>query len=481
MDISPAACMYAVVCSQATKLLWPKAYQTLLTKYETKWPGRVMAVTYSADSDLFSTLTSLSELKPTYTCFLAHHSECNKRYVQSVHKLTRAFDSSNTYSDTVWGILTGLVEEDCLYSLKQEPLTISRVVGNCPLSLEKFNSGVWFSETEQRVAWRKFSSTPVCRETCSPDITDILLGEIGADRSASLEEGVDMIVTSGHATESELNLGYCFKSGQLCCYDSHLYGCPLQGDNRKLVCLSKNPKILSAAGNCLMGHIPRENCMALAWLHSACVTQMVGYVVPTWYGYGGWGVHKYFINNPGNMSFAEAYFANQQSLLQQLDGLQTQTPIESHEQVYKTRFGVIPSLQNSQEISGLSYDQDTTVFYGDPAWEARLSPKPELWDFTVQIQKNEPFTETTENGEKWNHWLFRIETLRPGQWDCPTADDKDTSPGRPPIYVFPSRVLKAKLLKGHAVVTCNFVMMLLSGSFTAGKTFEVNFATCTCV
>lgn len=481
MELSPSPCMYAIVCSQATKELWPRAHRELTIKYESKWSGRVRAVTYPSDSDLLSSLPTLAELKPTYTCFLAHHSECDKTYVQNVHKLTRELDPTTHYTDTIWGILTGLDEEDCLYTVKQEPLVIRRVVGNCPLPLEKFNSGVWFSESEQSVAWRKLPTGPTYQETCPPDVTEDLLREIGARRctSDSLEEGVDMIVTSGHATENELNLAYCFDGGQFRCCDSHLYGFPLHGDKQKLTCVNRNPKILSAAGNCLMGHIPRENCMALAWLHSACVTQMVGYVVPTWYGYGGWGVHKYFINNPGNMSFAQAYFANLQSLIHKLDDLQAPAPsVECHEQVYRTNFGVKSSVPSSSELLGLSYDQDTTVLYGDPAWQAQLTPKPDLWDFTLQVLKGDPFTIVTASGEEWSHWLLRIKTLRSGQWDCPIGDDKTTSPGRPPVYVFPSRVSNAKFEKGHrAVVTCNFVLVVLSGSFVAGETFELHYST----
>ena len=51
-------------------------------------------------------------------------------------------------------------------------------------------------------------------------------------------------------------------------------------------------KVYSAAGNCLMGNINSDHCMALAWMRSAGVRQMFGYTVPTWFGFGGWGVHR---------------------------------------------------------------------------------------------------------------------------------------------------------------------------------------------
>ena len=64
-----------------------------------------------------------------------------------------------------------------------------------------------------------------------------------------------------------------------------------------------------------MGHIVDENSMALAWMHSASVVQMTGYIVSTWFGYGGWGVNTYLCEEPGAMTFSEAFFANQQALL----------------------------------------------------------------------------------------------------------------------------------------------------------------------
>jgi hypothetical protein len=57
---------------------------------------------------------------------------------------------------------------------------------------------------------------------------------------------------------------------------------------------------------------------ALAFLNSAGVYQMVGYTVPTWYGYGGWGMLDYFLEQPGRFTLSEAFFANQQAFIHRL-------------------------------------------------------------------------------------------------------------------------------------------------------------------
>lgn len=371
-------------------------------KYEAVWPGRVRTVLYKSDHPseasghhaVRHSLGQLSSLRPHYCCFLAHHSECSKLFVQEVNRMTRELDTSHPYTDTIWGILTGFVEEDVISTLEQKPLLIGRVVANCPVDLEKFRAGVWFSESEQGSSYCKVSrESKVTKERCPDDATELIACEISderrsCDKNNPSERGVDMIITSGHATEKDWNIAYCFKGGKFLCNKGQLYGSTLAGRNIDLR-RSQNPKVLSAAGNCLMGHISDENCMALGWMHSAKVVQMVGYVEPTWFGYGGWGVHKYFINNPGSLSLAESFFANQQSLLHELHSKfsveEVETQIGNHRSVYDMCFNTSSSGGRgvSRECCGLIYDRDNVVFYGDPAWRAEMESNPEVYDYTL--------------------------------------------------------------------------------------------------
>ena len=409
--------MYAIVCSESTSSVWPTAVLKLREKYERKWPGQVHVLTYPTSSEhqssstipaFQSCLPRLSELRPCYCCFLAHYSEIDKGFVRDVNKLTRQFDPSNPYTDTVWGILTGLAEEDVLFAIRQDPLVIHRVVGNCPIDLEKFSSGMWFSEFQQGASFRKElpvqSSSPavlelntshssasasphtaVIEETCPSDATLLLASEISSPRRPESNQGVDMIISSAHATERDWNIGYAFRSGKFLCNGGQLYGLSLEGEKMDIQ-QTGSAKILSAAGNCLMGYICDEDCMALAWMHSANVVQMVGYVEPTWFGYGGWGVHNYFINNPGSMTFSTAFFANQQSLLYLLHSKYSQhveTSLGEHKQVYSKCFNTTHTAKEemSRECSGLLYDRDNVAFYGDPAWEASLAESREVYHY----------------------------------------------------------------------------------------------------
>ena len=475
--------MYAIVCSDLTKRIWPDAYAKLKAKYDLKWPGRVRTVTYDDGAAVSQSLPALAELKPSYTCFLAPHSECGREYVKSINRLTRELDPSTPYTDTVWGILTGLVEEDVLFALRQQPLEVKRVIGNCPVDLDRFESGVWYSECRQGVSTRKKAGQEkAVEEACPLDTTAVIAGHLSAQRDVGRDEGVDMVISSGHATEANWDIAYTFRGGQFRCSRGLLYGRCVDGVKIDLE-RTRNPKILSAAGNCLMGHVAGEDCMALGWMHSASVVQMMGYVVPTWFGYGGWGVHKYFINNPGAMSFAEAFFANQQSLINELcssyspEGDATSVSVEDHNAIYRRCFNTseTASPNLSRDCSGLLYDQNNVAFYGDPAWEARLAPNPASWHYESKLSQTSQ--QPDENG--WIRWEYSVLTLKEGHWTCSVPDDKMTSPGRPPVLVFPCSVQGVKLLEGNAVVTRRFLLLPLSGAFQAGEVYRTSFATCT--
>ena len=56
-----------------------------------------------------------------------------------------------------------------------------------------------------------------------------------------------------------------------------------------------------------MGNIDGQDAMALAWMNDAGVKQMLGYTVPTWFGYQGWGVLDYFVEQPGRYTLTEAF------------------------------------------------------------------------------------------------------------------------------------------------------------------------------
>ena len=441
--------MYAVVCSKATNEQWGKAIECLRAKHNAVWGDKVDVIRYN--HDVKEALPELQRLRPSYSCFVAVHSECSEQFVRSIHSLTREIDVSNPYTDTLWGILTGQEESDVIRTIQQDALHVKRILGGTGVNLKKFQSGVWYSEGDQGVAFRKkLGSTETVKESCPPDATACIVAELSSNRDEENDKGVDMIITSGHATEQDWSIGYSFPSGKLVPVDGNMYGKTLKGDMLP-VKHRNNPKVYSACGNCLMGHITEKNCMALAWMHTSNVVQMTGYINSTWFGYAGWGIHTYFIDNPGMMTFAESFFANQQSLLAKLHREYHQFAGEDGVPSGK------PTL--TRECAGLLYDKDSVAFYGDPAYESRLVTKQDEWSYNVTVTKLDPVDVSTG----WSKWQIKVRTKRDGSFS------------RPPVYIFPCTVSEYKVIKGEAVINCRFILLPLAGHYTADKEFIVEY------
>ena len=435
---------YVIVCSERAKREWPNALTELQKKYSSKWPGLVETITYPHSDTLETTcLPRLSELRPSYTCFFTHYKDCSRNFVKTVHQLCRQIDSTNPFTDTMWGIMTGLEEEDLLFAIKQEPLTVQRVLGGTPVKLSNFESGSWYSEGEACASFHKSRDEKKDRKVkCPQDTTEILINELSKERHIANEVGVDMMVTSGHATESDWQIGYTYRNGQFVCMSSHLMGKSMDGSLYP-VTHNGSPKVLSAAGNCLMGHIKSPNCMALAWMHSVGVVQMTGYVEPTWFGFMGWGVHDYFINVPGAYSFSESFFANNQALIAKLHSKYPQQGDKDYEDVKKC------SVEVDKDCLGLLFDRDVVAFYGDPAYEAKLLNKPESHPYTIAVNSLSPTSSSVEAGmdDGWSLHELLITVNK--------------VPGRPVVHLFPRSVKRYRILEGDVgvVITCRFVLV----------------------
>ena len=311
----------------------------------------------------------------------------------------------------------------------------------------------------------------------------------------------DMIITSGHARESEWNVGFRYPAGQFRASrdDGSLWahtdalgpdavratdnnalhaGLSSVANHREITAWPK-PKVYSAAGNCLMAHVNSERCMALAWMKSAGVVQMMGYTVPTWFGFAGWGTHRYLWGNVGQLTFAEAWFANQQALQMRLAQLEAKKALVStaRDGGGDGDGGGAGALTTAEEfeLKGLIFDADATVLYGNPCWEARMvacsDGRPDY--YTIDLVALPPDGEaatTGPSGECRTLFEVRVVTLQSGSWTPTCADDKDTLPGRPPFLLHGRQLSAIDVGTGAGlVVTGLFLMVPLEGSFKKGQ------------
>lgn len=414
---------YCVVCSKSTMQNgeWQKVVSTLVQKHE--------ANVLHYESSPSEVINELRQQFPRYSCFVAKPDECSREFVADVHKLTRTYDD-DPYTDTFWGILTGYDANNALkIAQHNEPLTIRRIASGTEVALEMCEQGLWYDELVQNKFVRKQDGR--IEQLHGPDDTTAAL----VDTLNTYEP--DLFVTSGHATERNWQIGFRYRNGYFKSSAGQMYGEDTQ--RKRLEIKSNNPKVYLPIGNCLMGHIDGPDAMALAWMNDAGVRQMIGYTVPTWFGYGGWGVLDYFVEQPGRYNLTEAFFANHQALLH---AIETETG----------------------SLRGLKFDRDVVAFYGDPKWEARMADAPMAYDQTLTVH-DDRYTMTV--------------TPKQGADSFKPINTNGAQRGwRPIVHWLPHRINNVRIVSGSdlkPVITDDFVLIPNPRNCDDQRRYEVIF------
>lgn len=446
---------YAVVVSEKTKndADWKKVVEALQEKH------RGQVVVYATNVE--ESLPKLRDLFPRYACFVAPPEEANRAFVAKVHQLTRKLDD-DPYTDCIWGIVTGYDAAAALRIAQwKEPLTVRKVAGGTDVALECCEEGLLYDELVKNKTVRKEKGGAKAESKGPDDTTEALVKTL-------TEYKADLFVASGHATERDWQIGFRYRNGSFRCANGQLYGLDTAG--KKYPIDSANPKVYLPIGNCLMGDIDSRDAMALAWMNSAGVKQMIGYTVPTWYGYAGWGCLDYFVEQPGRYTFAQAFFANQNALIHRLQTLSTgaeraETDANGNPKgtFSLTEQGKAEKL-TANDIRGLVYDRDTVAFYGDPAWEARMAKGPLAWEQTLT--------------EKDGVWTIVIKPNRGEKTFEPINQNGSQRGYRPIVEFLPRRIKKAEVIAGtelKPVITENFILVPNPKACEPGKAFKVVF------
>jgi zinc protease len=208
--------------------------------------------------------------------------------------------------------------------------------------------------------------------------------------------------------------------------------------------------------------------MALAFMNSAGVYQMAGYTVVTWYGYAGWGMLDYFVEQPGRYTCAEAFAASQAALIYRLqtyfpellaveDGVNYRGPI-------KVSDAARAAGLTAQDGQGLLYDRDVVAFYGDPAWAARMADGPKAWEQSLT--------------EKDGLYTFEVRPNRGAATFDPVNTNGAQRGYRPIVQFFPRRVADVKVVDGAdlgPVVADDLVLVPNPRHCEPGKAYRVTF------
>jgi len=446
---------YVVVASQATiqDPAWKNVADTLLQKHHGK------LVTY--DGSVKQSLVTLRKLRPLYTCFVAKPQSVTQQYVADIHQLTRKYND-DPFCDTFWGILTGYDAANALtIAQNNKPLTVCKVIANTSIAYEMVDEAIVYDELVQnKMIYKKSGKAPVI--TKGPDDTTQAMVE------ALNKFAPDLIVSSSHATEGDWQLGYSYPNGQFKSKAGKMTGYDM--DDNKFPVSSPNPKVYLPVGNCLMGHINDSNAMALAWMNSVGVYQMIGYTFETWYGYAGWGCMDYFVEQPGRYTLAEAFRANDCALIQRLLTYAPQAATMESELSKNPEYHGKLTAQARQDgitrddAEGLLFDRDVLAFYGDPKWEARMADAPKAWNQSL----------TQSNGI----YTFTIQANRGVKSFYPVNMNGSQRGGRPFIEFFPHRLKDFSLLDGadlKPVFADGFLLVPNPGTCDPSRKYVVRF------
>lgn len=406
---------YAVVVSEQTMAdpAWGRVVATLLRKYSDR---QATTVTWNRSPD--EALGALTTLRPRHACFVARPEEAGRGFVVAIHTLCRRIDD-DPYGDVQWGILTGFDAANALSIAETSaPLVVSRVTAGTELAMDRVVEGEWYCELKRNRMVHKDAGA-MAAEHLGPDDTTAAL-------AARLNDGVtDLFVTSGHATERDWQIGFRYKNGSFRSGGGKLWG--VESDGGKIPIESANPKVWLPVGNCLAGHIDGPDALALAFMNAAGVRQMIGYTVPTWFGYAGWGLLDYFVEQPGRFTLCEAFHANDHALVHRL---------------------VTEAAPGDEQ--GLVHDRDVVAFYGDPAWEARMADGKRSFDQTL----------TEADGT----FTLVITPLAGAASFAPVNTNGSQRGGRPIVEFLPHRIGAAEVIAGdhwRPLVTDDFVLVPL--------------------
>ncbi len=420
----PAAESYAVLVKQEVleQPAWRAVCEALLEKHA----GTLH--TYQASP--VELLPQLQADRPKFTCFVAPHQQVSREFVATVHQLTRQYDS-DPYVDTLWGTLTGYTAENALQIAQHNaPLTIRKVASGTEVALEMCEQVVCYDELVKNKFVRKTKDNEPEFLPGPSDTTAALVQSLNAYQP-------DLFITSGHATERNWQIGFSYRNGYFRSAGGQMFGEDTRGERIEID--SPNAKVYLPIGNCLMGHIDGPDAMALAWMNDVGVKQMIGYTVPTWFGYGGWGVLDYFVEQPGRYTLTEAFFANQQALLHALE-------------------------TTDKDRKGLMFDRDVVAFYGDPKWEARMATAPLAYEQSLSHADGV--------------WTLRITPNRGADSFQPINTNGSQRGYRPLVHWLPHRMQNIRLLSGselQPVITDDFVLIPNPRKSETGRVYTVEF------
>lgn len=444
MASGPAAdaAEYEILVSKATgaKPEWAAVVSALQKKHG---PGSAV-IAYDADPS--ETLGQLRKDKPRFVCVVAEPESLDRAFVVTMNRLTRKIDD-DIYGDCLWGIITGYEAKDALrIASENKPLVLKRGLHTTGCDHETLENNMVISDGAPGRVEKRDGGEPR-KDVMMPDNDE---GTVFEFQKRWDEAQPDFMVTSSHATQYNLEMPFsrglivsygnrfhALRKDQLNGFARFLGGAMFKGKEAEMIAFCETlkapvladrggrPGVWLGAGNCLLGDARRSrNSMVVTALSGGGFNQLVGYVVPSWYGRMGWGTLNVFTGQGDRLSLAEAFFLNNQDILAETQrrfpaALAVEFNEEDVETWMKKPEAVRPlaeagylAKETAKDALGLTHDRDVVAFYGDPAWRAGFA-KPDSPLYQVEFSKAEngltvTVTVTNPGKAEWKGDVFSM-------------------------------------------------------------------------
>lgn len=385
---------------------------------EWKAVGDKLAATHSGICEIWEDgekdlVRLLRKHQPRYLAIVSKPEGINAAIIRAINRATRSVDD-DPWTDCRWGLVSGNTAADAMRLAEtREPLVIKRSLTTTGINLALVESGLTLSDGAQGAYTRKEPGGKT--EEGMWDEAKLPGGTVPMFADYWNKHDPQLIVSSSHATQYNLEmpwgLGLIASHGgkfhvltrqQRNEFARFLGGAMFTGDPKKLgewidttkaptLMPCKSPRVWHAAGNCLIGDARGTGeSMAITALSSG-FRQMVGYVVPTWYGNNGWGSLKLWQESRGGLNLSESFYLNLQSLMDEtinrfpgaldvnFDSDDIETGLKSDREFIKGLSQLMPKLKVQQkdqkDLLGLIHDRDVVAFWGDPLWDARFDAR----------------------------------------------------------------------------------------------------------
>lgn len=433
---------YTILVSQETAALpeWGEVVSALADKYKAK--GWNVTVEELPDFSKERLAAALRNTQARYAAAVMRPQEVSRPVVAALHRASRMVDD-DPWGDCIWGIVTGYEAADALRIARTDsPLVIKRLLGTTNIGTAPFEQSCCITDWQGFPVLEQSGYSKPTQTTYTPDtpegkeIHEQGIQGLFAERFEKM--GAQMLVTSSHATQ--YNLEMPFSMGLVFPHENRFYSLPRtdmgefmkalgavmqSGSSATLKPLAEKctpiapdgtPRVWLAAGNCLIGDAAgNPGSMAVTALSAYTCNQFVGYTVPSWFGEAGWGTLSCFFDNTDGTSLAEAFFLNNQFLLDKsmrIDPkcLDIEFDDGSHFADLMTGIrnaGLSPKLgDEAKQVVGLIHDRDVLAFYGDPAWQATVDSSHSARPFRIEWQNAKNFTITANRDHKGRCAVF---------------------------------------------------------------------------